>query len=291
MKYSFFPGCSLEGTAKDFGESARAVCQALGIEIQDVPDWVCCGATPGHAYDETLGVALSVRTLINSKRVSNSMMVLCASCYNRAKMSNHAMKTRPELRAKVEEAVGETYAGDVEVVHLLEVLDRQYGLDNLKKKIVRPLTGLKVACYYGCLLVRPPKIMQMDDPENPTIMERVLAPTGVELVEDWSHKVECCGASFAMARTDVVVRCVNDIIKSAVAAGADALVVACPLCQANCDMRQAEANQAFGEHHELPVVYFTQLLGLALGLSPRQVGLQRPMISTGGLLDKIKVGA
>jgi heterodisulfide reductase subunit B len=291
MKYAYFPGCSLEGTAKDFGESSRAVCQALGIELQDVPDWVCCGATPGHALDEALGVALSVRTMINAKRVSNRMMVLCAACYNRAKMSNHAMKTRPEIRAKVEDAVGETYAGDVEVVHLLEVLDRQYGLDNLKKKIVRPLTGLKVACYYGCLLVRPPKIMQLDDPENPTIMERVLAPTGVELVEDWSHKVECCGASFAMSRTDVVTRCVNDIVKSAEAAGADALVVACPLCQANCDMRQAEANRAFGEHHELPVVYFTQLLGLALGLSPRQVGLQRSMISMDGLLEKLHVSA
>jgi heterodisulfide reductase subunit B len=204
-------------------------------------------------------------------------------------MSNHAMQTRPELRARVEEAVGEPYAGDTEVLHLLEILDREYGLDKLKEKIVRPLAGLKVACYYGCLLVRPPKIMQFDDAENPTIMERVIQTTGVEPIKNWSHKLECCGASFAMARTDVVVRCVNDIVKSAEAAGADALVVACPMCQANCDMRQAEANKGVGENHRLPVVYFTQLLGLALGRSPKELGMQRLLISPGALLEKLHV--
>jgi heterodisulfide reductase subunit B2 len=289
MKYAYFPGCSLEGTAKDFGESTAAVCRALGIEYEEVPDWVCCGATPAHTYNEALGVALSVRTMINAKAVSNRMMVLCASCFNRCKTANEVMKTRPELRAEVEAAVGEPYAGDVEVVHLLEILDREYGLDKLKAKIVRPLAGLKVACYYGCLLVRPPKIMKLDDPENPTIMERIVGATGATAIADWSHKVECCGASFAMSRTDVVVRCVNEILKSARAAGADALVVACPLCQAKCDMREEEANQAYGEHHEMPILYFTQLLGLALGLEPKALGLQRLMVSADKLLDKLAI--
>ncbi len=287
MKYAFYPGCSLEGTARDFGESTRAVCAALGIEIEDVPDWVCCGATPGHAQSEALGVALSVRTMLNARQISPTMMVQCAACYNRAKVSNEMMRTRPQLRAKVEDAIGESYAGDVEVVHMLEVLDRQLGVERIAEQIKRPLKGLKLACYYGCLLVRPPKIMNFDDAENPTIMERILAPTGAELINDWSHKVECCGAAFAMARTDVVVRCVNDIVAAARAVGADALVVACPLCQANCDMRQSEANKAFGTDHSLPVLYYTQVLGLALGLEPKQLGLQRMMVSADRLLRQL----
>jgi heterodisulfide reductase subunit B2 len=287
MKYAYYPGCSLEGTAKDFGESTRAVCAALGIDITDVPDWICCGATPGHAQSEALGVALSVRTMINARRIAPAMMVQCAACYNRAKVSNEMMRTRPELRATVEDAIGEPHAADLDVVHMLEVLDRDLGLEAIAAKITRPLKGLKLACYYGCLLVRPPKIMNFDDAENPQIMERILAPTGAQVIADWSHKVECCGASFAMARTDVVVRCVNDILQAARAAGADAVVVACPLCQANCDMRQDEANKAFGGNLALPVLYYTQVLGLALGLEPRKLGLHRLMVPADSLLSRL----
>lgn len=287
MKYSFFPGCSLEGTARDFGESTRAVCAALGIDIQDVPDWICCGATPGHSQSESLGVALSVQTLINSRQISDRMVVQCASCYNRAKVSNEMMRTRPELRAVVEDAVGRTYAGEVEVLHLLQVLERDLGAQAIAERIVRPLAGLKLACYYGCLLVRPPEIMNFDDPENPTIMERILRPTGAELIENWSHKVECCGAAFAMSRTDVVTRCVNGILTAARDAGADAVVVACPMCQANCDMRQTEANKTFGQNLAMPVLYYTQLLGLALGLEPRKLGLHRLLTPADDLLKKL----
>ena len=226
MKYAFYPGCSLEGTAKDFGESTRAVCAALDIDIEDVPDWICCGATPGHAQNEALGVALSVQTLLNAKQIAPRMMVQCAACYNRAKVSNEMMRTRPQLRAAVEDAVGRPYAGEVEVLHMLEVLERDIGAAAIAERITRPLKGLKLACYYGCLLVRPPKIMNFDNPEHPMIMERILRPTGADLIDNWSHKVECCGAAFAMARTDVVTRCVNDILIAARAAGADAVVVA-----------------------------------------------------------------
>lgn len=288
MKYAFFPGCSLESTAWDFDLSTRAVFRALDIELHDIPGWVCCGSTAAHSSNASLSVALPVFNLQKAQAMGLPVMTACASCYGRLRTANHKVLHTPADRAEAERVTGHSYDGSVAVHHVLDVLVNQVGLDYIQAKISRAFAGLKVASYYGCLLTRPPEIAAFDNPEHPMTMDALVAATGAQPV-DWPYKTECCGAGLSMTHTEVVCRLGHRLLSMAREAGAECVVVACPMCQVNLDMRQADATKAHGVLPATPVMYITQLLGLALGLSRKELGLEALTVSADALLDSAAV--
>ena len=283
MKYAFFPGCSLESTGWDFDRSTRGVCRALGIELVDIPDWVCCGSTPAHTTSASLSVALPVMNLQKAKEMGLPVLTACASCYARLRTANHVVRNDPDERSRVERITGKPYDGAVEVRHLLDVLVNDLGLEAIRAKVVRPLKGMRVASYYGCLLTRPPEIVAFDDTEHPVCMDDLVAAAGAEPVE-WPFKTECCGGALSITRSEIVNRLGFRLLTMARQAGAECLAVACPLCESNLDLRQADAAKAHGAIPDTPVLYITQLLGLALGLSEAEVGLDALIVSAAPLL-------
>ena len=289
MNYAYFPGCSLESTAWDFDRSTRAVCRALGIELEEIPDWVCCGSTPAHGTNASLAVALPVLNLQKAQAMGRPVLTACASCYARLRTANHQVRNETDQRLRAQRVTGKPYAGDVEVHHVLDVLVNRFGLDGIRPKVQRRLAGLRVACYYGCLLTRPPEVVAFDNPENPTCMDDLVAALGAEPVV-WPYKTECCGASLSLTRSSVVGRLGHKLLLMARRAGARCIVVACPLCQLNLDLRQSDAVKAGGDIPPTPVLYVTQLVGLALGISPEDLGLDALSVSANSLLSEL-VGA
>lgn len=287
MSYVFYPGCSLESTARDFALSTRAVCEALDIALPDLDDWTCCGATAAHQSDPLLAAALPARNL--RAAAGKTVVVACAACYSRLKAANHEIGSDEELRRQVADVIDGDYDGKTPVRHLLEVLAQDLGPDEVADRVRRPLTTLKVACYYGCLLARPPDVTKFDDPENPMLMDDLLAGTGAEIL-DWPHKTECCGASYAITDVSIVHELSRKVLSMAKRAGCDCIAVACPLCQMNLDMRQKDIAAQSGETFDLPVFYFTQLLGLALGLAPSQLGLRALVTDPKPLLEAKGIG-
>jgi heterodisulfide reductase subunit B len=285
LNYSYYPGCSLHASAKEYDESTRGLFKALKIGLQEVPDWLCCGATPAHNVDELLSLSLCAKNLELSEQVEGDLAVACAACFSRLKVAQHSLGGNEEKRKQVEYALDAPLAIQKPVKHLLEILANDYGLDRLKVQMAKPLTGLKVACYYGCLLTRPPDVPELDCAEAPTIMERVIGATGAETVS-WSHRLECCGANFTLSRPGVVLKLSGDILASAKRAGAECIMVACPLCHGNLDIRQKEIEEATGEQYNLPVFYMTQLLALGAGVTPKKLGFDSMMVSPLPLLKE-----
>ena len=285
MKYAFFPGCSLESTAWDFAASARAVCGALGIELEEIPDWVCCGSTPAHTTNASLAVALPVVNLQKARTMGLPVIAACASCYSRLRTANYKVRNEPDQRRRAERITGGPYDGGTEVHHLLDVLTNHVGTEQLRARVERPLAGLRVACYYGCLLTRPPEIVAFDDAEHPSCMEELLRAAGAKPVE-WPYKTECCGAGHSITNPEVVCRLSHKLLSMARLAGAECLAVACPLCQVNLDLRQADAKRAHGDLPDTPALYITQLLGLALGLSAKDLGLDALTVSAAALFSE-----
>lgn len=286
MKYAYFPGCALHSTSKEYDISTRAVAEQLGIELCEIPDWICCGATPAHVTLHYLSLVLPTKNLLITRSTGASeLAVCCAACFNRLKIANHIIRTDEEKREKINELLKDRYEGEVETKHFLEILVKEYGLEKISQKVTHKLTGIKVACYYGCLLVRPSKIMEFDDAENPQMMDRLMGALGAESVE-WPYKVECCGASFSLTKTDIVLKLCKDILQMAKEAEADCLVVACPLCQSNLDLRQRETERKYNTKFNLPILYFTQLVGLALGIEAKKLGLQKHIVSPQNLFKE-----
>ncbi len=269
MSYVFYPGCSLDGTAKDFYSSTSAVAAKVGLEMPEMEGWICCGSTAAHNSDPLLADALPAFNL--QKAAGKTVAVACASCYSRLKMANHHIASDPVVRQRVAAATGAHYDGATPVLHLLEILGRQMEAD-VEAAVVRPLSGLKVACYYGCLLSRPPEVTQFDDAEDPTLMDRLLETAGATVV-DWPHKTECCGASFSITDPEIILDLSDRILEMARLAGADCIATACPLCELNLDMRQKDIAAKRGHRYDLPVFYFTQLLGIAMGAAPKDLSL------------------
>jgi len=282
-RYAYYPGCSLESTAWDFDRSTRAVCRALDVELEEIPDWVCCGSTPAHTTNASLATALPVVNLQKARAMGLPVMTACASCYARLRTANHKIRNDPDERARTERITQQPYDGGVPVRHVLDVLANEVGAGEIRDRVKRPLTGLRVACYYGCLLTRPPDVVAFDDPEHPHSMEDLLEAAGAEPVE-WPLKTECCGASLSMTHAGVVGRLSHKLISMAREAGAECLSVACPLCQVNLDLRQADAGRAHGNLPDTPALYVTQLLGLALGLTAEAIGLEALTVSADSLL-------
>lgn len=286
MRYGYFPGCSADSTARDMHTSTVAVAQALGIELVEPKGWTCCGATAGHQTDRFLSVALPAASLAKVKDDGLDMIVSCAACYNRMKVANHEIQQSDDMRRAVADALGRDYDGSVRVRHFLEVLLEDLGIEKVAELAKHSLGGLKVACYYGCLLVRPNEVTKFDDPENPMSLDRLVTALGGEALE-WPHKVECCGGGLSMSRTDVVVSLTNAILEMAKASGAQCITVGCPMCQINLDMRQLDIRKQMGKSHDMPVVYITQLLGLCLGVPAKQLGLEKLMIPAGDIVKTI----
>jgi len=283
LNYSFYPGCSLHASAREYEVSTRSLFRALRIGLREVPDWFCCGATPAHNVDELLSLSLCAKNLELADKVEGDLAVACASCFSRLKTAQHRLKVFPAKARRVEQALDATLSVDKPVKHLLDILARDFGLDRLAAAVQKPLAGLKVACYYGCLLTRPPEVPDLDDCENPTIMEDLLRAVGAEPVE-WSHRMECCGANFTLSRPEVVRKLSGQILGAAQAAGADCLMVACPLCHGNLDIRQEEIAKYAGLPSGTPIFYITQLVGLAVGVSSLRLGLGNMMIDPKPLL-------
>ena len=284
LNYGYYPGCSLHASAREYDQSTRGLFGALGIGLSEVPDWLCCGATPAHNVDRLLSLSLSAKNLTLAENVPGDLAVACAACFSRLKTTQHELKDDADKRSQVGRAIDGPVPLAKKVKHLLEILDSDFGLERLQKAVKKPLSGLKVACYYGCLLTRPPGVPQLDDAEAPTIMERVIEAAGAQTVA-WSHRLECCGAGFTLSRPEVILKLTGDILAAAKAAGADCLMVACPLCQGNLDLRQQAVEKASGAQYGLPALYLTQLLGLAVGVPAGQLGLDGLLVSPQGLLQ------
>lgn len=258
MKISYYPGCSLHGTAKEYDQSVRAVSRALGIELKEVDDWSCCGATSAHSTNFKLSVALPARNLVAAEKDALDVMVPCAACFNRFKSAEHHLKSDGALKAEVEEIIGGKYRGGIAIRNPIDIIFKDIGVKTLEGMVQKPLKGLRPVSYYGCLLLRPPEVCQFDDYENPVMLDKILGVLGAD-VRSWSYKTDCCGGSLTISRTDIVCEMVSKIMMMAREADANCVVTACPVCMANLDMRA-------GDNVRLPVFYFTELMALALGL-------------------------
>jgi heterodisulfide reductase subunit B2 len=283
LSYSYYPGCSLHASASEYDLSTREVFASLGIGLEEIPDWICCGATPAHNVDELLSLSLSAKNLELAEQVPGDMAVACASCFSRLKFAQHILGESETKRKLVEKAIDAPVHLERKVKHLLEILVRDYGLDQLQTAVKKPLSGLTVACYYGCLLTRPTDVPNLDCTEAPTIMEKVIETVGAGTVS-WTHRLECCGANFTLSRPPVVQQLSNAVLESAKAAGADCIVVACPLCHGNLDIRQKEIEDIYETSYGLPIFYLTQLVGIALGLPTERLGLDALIVNPQKLL-------
>jgi len=284
LKYAYYPGCSLEATGKEYNQSAKIVAKHLGIELWEIPDWNCCGATAAHNNNHLLSLALPARVLALAEKENLDIAVPCAACFNRLKAAEKAVRESEEMKVKISELIGMQYNGTNKAKAMLDVMVNEVGIEKISEQVVRPLDGLKIAAYYGCLLVRPPDLTAFDDPEDPLTMDRLINALGGEAVS-WSYKVECCGGSLTNVRQDIGFQLVYQVLRHARNAGAEGIVTACPLCLLNLDMRQVQATAANNDKFEIPVFYFTELMGLAMGYAPKDLGLTTHFINPIPLLE------
>lgn len=286
-KIAYYPGCSLLGSSREYDESLRAIAGPMGLELLEVPDWNCCGASSAHSLNHELSLALPARILALAETLGvEEMLVPCAACYSRLVTAHHDLAESNETREKIVEIIGMPYRGTVKPLNILEFLERH--ADSFKDRITAPFDK-DVACYYGCLLVRPPKITKFDRPEDPRTMDNLVEMLGAKAI-DWDFKVECCGASHSISKTDLVGKLSSKIVGNAVSKGAQAIVVACPMCHSNLDMRRNFINRAAGRNYTIPVIYITQAIGLALGLGEKELGLHRHIVKV-QYPEKVRVEA
>ena len=258
MEVSYYPGCSLHGMASEYDQSIRAVCDALDIRLAELEDWNCCGASSAHFFDEELAIELPARNLAIADRDGRDVLVPCSACYQRLKAADR------ELREDAPRWIGGPYEGKAQIHHVNDFLAGGDLLAAIRQRVQRPLAGLAGVPYYGCLSQRPPKITGARSPENPTELDALMRAIGME-VRPWSYKTDCCGASLALARTDLVRRLSGGLLAAAQEAGAECIVTDCPLCQSNLDSRQGEIETELGQRFQLPVFYVTELVALAFG--------------------------
>jgi heterodisulfide reductase subunit B len=282
---AYYPGCSLHGTSGEFDASFKATARALDLVLQEIPGWECCGNTAAHSINRLLSVALPVNELakVEQDMKLDAVAVPCAACYSRFKTGAHEITESEETAADVRAVVGRAYNGGVEVDNLIDIYHDAVGLEALKAKVTRPFAGLKVACYYGCLLTRPPKVTLADDPEYPMHMDEVVKALGCEPV-DWDYKTDCCGAALALTEQGIVDDLVARIVKDARDRGADAVAVACPLCQVNLDGRQVEIAKKDAGWKHVPVIFLSQLVGRAIGVDDKELGLKKHLVDVAAVM-------
>jgi heterodisulfide reductase subunit B2 len=275
MKVSYYPGCSLEETAAAFDISVRKVCDHLDVSLEEVPGWACCGSSPALKMDRLLSTSLAAHNLALAQgQQVEEMVIPCPFCFRRLLSAQQETQATPETREAVQEAIEAELDDSLKVHSLLGFLRYTVGLEAISAKVQKPLQGMKVLTYYGCYLVKPASVTQYDDPEDPVSMDQLLEALGAEVLP-WDFKTECCGASLAVSKSETVCELSGRIIREAAYREADALVVACQLCHANLDMRQTQIGKLHGTKYHLPIVYFTQLMGLAFGMPYKALGLGR----------------
>ena len=283
MRYAYYPGCSLLGSGAEYAKSGEGVLDAIGVELEQVDDWVCCGATAAHATSHLLALALPAITCAAAEKQGLDIITCCAACFSRLKETSRELREEPELLAKINEIIEEEFQVKPKILHITEVLRNDVGMEAIANRVTMPLAGLKVACYYGCLMARMPQELRVDAAEYPMLMDDLMSAIGAEPL-DWPYKTECCGAALTLSRQKTVHRLCSEVLKIAKENGADVLAVACPLCQANLDMYQTEAEKITGEQLSIPVLYFTQLMGLAMELNEEQLCLDRLIVDPMPLL-------
>jgi heterodisulfide reductase subunit B len=292
-QYALYPGCTLHSTGVEFGLSTELVCQALDLELVEIPDWNCCGASSAHSMDHSLFLALPARNLAQAQQVDlDDLAIPCAACFSRIAAADLALQQDAAFRAQMESTLGFQYSGRVRPRNLLDILANDLSAESLRAPLTRPLEGLKVVSYYGCLLIRPPQYTQRwDDPEHPQSMDYVLELMGAQPLP-WSYGIDCCGGSLTLNRSDVVVHLVDKLARAAHEAGAQALVTACPMCMANVDGRQLYRGgpplprPQKPDYQPLPIFYFTELMALAYGLSLKKV-LAKHLVDPRPLLSRL----
>ncbi len=289
MNYAYYPGCSALGSSADYELSTRAVCESLGITLDQIDDWSCCGSTPAHAVSTELSAALSARNLSLAAKTAGEggLLTPCPSCLSNLRLAAHRMED-PVFRAGVDELLDEPSGAFPPTRSVMQMLLEDFGLEAIKRRTARLLLGVRLVPYYGCLMSRPAEVMNFGDPENPTGMEDLLRACGADMVVDFPAKTECCGASHGIPSQKMTARLSGKILALAEDHGADAIVVACPLCQMNLDLRQEQAAKAVGRNFKIPVLYFTQIMGLAFGCSPARLGLDKLCVSPDALLEKMQ---
>jgi heterodisulfide reductase subunit B len=278
MKYSYYPGCSLHGTAKEYDQSTREVCNSLGIELQELEGWSCCGASSAHSMDKFLALALPARNLAIAEKHNQELLVPCAACYSRFKKIEIDYKNTPEK-------CGYTYSGAIEIRNIIDIFLGKSVRKTIREKIKQPLAGLKVVSYYGCLLVRPPNLTEVVEYEDPQGMDQIVEFLGGESL-NWPYKTDCCGGSLALSRVDIVKTLVGKLLSMAQEVGAECIVTACPMCQANIDTRQKEISQESGKNYDLPVLYITELIGIALSCLGVPKWMQKHIVSPSVMLKE-----
>jgi heterodisulfide reductase subunit B len=258
MEFTYYPGCTLTGSASELNESFLSTANKLGVTLKELPDWTCCGASSAHMVDHFLEAALPARDLMTAERLGKDVVAPCAGCHVRMKAASRRLMVEPELKERF------PFQGRIQVLSGLEMLDLAELRPALKEKTVKPLEGLRVVPYYGCLAVRPPEVVEPEDPENPMQLDRILEAIGAEVLT-WPYKTDCCGGSMALTRTDLVLKLSRKLLDMAMMVKADAIVTMCPMCQANLDTRQADISKTTGARYEMPILFVTELVGVAFG--------------------------
>jgi Heterodisulfide reductase, subunit B len=280
MTLGFYPGCSLKGSSREYAESVLALAKAFDITLEEISDWNCCGATAAHNMNRELSLALPARILsLAEKQGLTEIVVPCAACYSRLTVTQHELAGDREMKKRISEVNGMEYKGSVTVLNIIQMLDK-YITPKLEGRVVKPFDK-KVACYYGCLLVRPHEILKFDREEDPQSMDELMLKAGAKAGAtpiDWAFKTECCGAGLSVSRTPSVGRLSGMIVGDAKDRGAEAIIVACPMCHSNLDMRRKEINEYLGEKVDIPVLYVTQVLGLAVGIDQKELSLSRHFV-------------
>ena len=278
INVSYYPGCSLDGTAKEYNESIEAICKTLGIELKELDDWNCCGSSSAHVTSDSLAVALPARNLEIADKAGLDLVVPCAACYQRLKFAEKELLAGKEI-----EGISRKYEGNFNIKHLANFIWEDVGEKSISLKVEKSLKGLKPVCYYGCLTVRPPRITDARNPEDPQSIDKILKTLGAD-VRTWSYKTDCCGGNLILTRPDIARTLIQKLLDMAIEAGADCIVTGCPMCFSNLDNRQKEVSKGSGKEYNLPVFYFSELMGLAFANPAVMKWLRRHMVDPRPLL-------
>ncbi len=267
-------------TSPEFNTSVKAVCEALGLKLIEPTGWMCCGSSSAHRSDPEAALRLPMENLaLIEQNGFHEVTMPCAACFNRHKAAQFEIRHHDQRRREVEKTIGYAYQDSVQVNTLVQSMLQHLGAEKIASRVKKPLAGLRVVSYYGCLLTRPPQITEAEHPENPTDMDELLTALGAE-VRDWSYKTVCCGAANSLTRPDIVLKLSGALVQHARESGADVIAVACPLCHVNLDARQFQ----MGLEQAMPVMFFTQLMAIALGLPDKAASLNKNLVDPRPLL-------
>lgn len=291
MKFALYPGCAAKGACPELYQSAVAVADRLGIRIEELVDAACCGAGVISEADPDLALAINARTFAQAEAKGLHIMTICGTCQGVMSAANHRLRSEKGALDRINAILaseGLRYNGTIEIKHLLWIIIGELGLDRLKREVRRPIGGLRIAPFYGCYILRPSDTLGFEDPENPASLERLIEALGGQAVE-YDGRTKCCGFPLVLENESIAVGMVAKHEKEAKEEGADCMVTPCPLCHMNLDIYQGKAEAKLGEAIDLPILHLPQLIGLAMGIEPKHLGLARHLVSTRGILDRIRL--